>query len=888
MFTRVLQAVRLAKRRGRLDDDIEKELAFHLQMEIDDRVRRGMTRDEARRTALRDFGGVGRVREEVRDVRGANFWGDLRRDAQYGLRLLTRSPGYALAAILTLALGIGANAAVFSVVNDVLLKPLPYGDGHELIRIRQSQTFVTPRSVGVSIAEVRDYREHLTTVQDVVEYHALGFVMLGRGEPDQVDAGVVSANYFDLFRVKPIYGRTFLAGDDDLEAEPVLVLSNHYWREKFNADPQVVGTIVELNDRSHRIVGVLPPMPQYPLGDDVYMPTSACPFRAEDERTMAGGRRSFASLRAFARLKPGRTPAEAGAEVSALARQWAAAAPAAYGPKPETFGADIVTLDDELQGTAKPILVALLGTTGLVLLIACANVANLSLARTLRRAREMAVRSALGAGRGRLARQLLVECALVAIAGGLLGLLVAEASTGLLASFASRFTSRVVDPTLDGTVLLFTIGLSILTGLVFGLVPALALRTVVSDSVKEGGPQTGVGAASRRLRSALVVAQVTVCFTLAVGAGLLVDSLYRLSSVDLGFQRRHVLSADIVGNWSRHTSAKEEFAFYANALENVRRIPGVMSAALTNAVPLSSNIVPGEMPIRIDGISGTDPAAFPLADGNLATDGYFETLGVPILRGRSLRAADRDQPVRVAVINETMAKLWKGAEPIGRRFTLMSREPHEFTVVGVVRDFRQYDVANRALAQFYAPVGLNTGFGGQLLVRTDSDPQGLTQAIKDAVAGIDPTVPVEGIRTLDTVRAARLSPARLVTVLLGAFAVLALAITLTGLAAVIATSVSQRTREFGLRMALGASASAVLAMVVRQGVRLVAVGLVAGLAGAMLFGRLLTRYLYETRPTDVRVLAGVALLFVVAGVCACLIPARRATSIDPLTALRSE
>jgi putative ABC transport system permease protein len=618
------------------------------------------------------------------------------------------------------------------------------------------------------------------------------------------------------------------------------------------------------------------------------MPTSACPFRAEDERTMPNGRRSFASLRAFARLKPGRTPAEAGAEVSALAHQWASSAPGLYGPKAETFNADVVTLDDELAGTAKPILVALLGTTGLVLLIACANVANLSLARTLRRAREMAVRSALGAGRARLARQLLVECTLVAIAGGFLGLVVAAASTGLLASFASRFTARVVDPTLDGTVLLFTLILSIMTGIVFGLVPTLALRTVVSESLKEGGPQAGAGATSQRLRSALVVAQVTVCFALVVGAGLLADSLRRLSSVDLGFQRRHVLSANIVGNWSHHTSMQDDFAFYANALESVRRIPGVMSAALTNAVPLASNIVPAELPIRLEGISGADPAAFPLADGNLATEGYFETLGVPILRGRSLGAADRDQPIRVAVINETMAKLWNRTDPIGRQFTVMSRESREFTVVGIVRDFRQYDVANRALAQFYAPVGVKTGFGGQLLVRTETDPSSYARAIKDAVAAIDPTVPVEGIRTLDNVRAAKLSPARLVTVLLGAFAILALAITLTGLAGVIATSVSQRTREFGLRMALGASASAVLAMVVRQGVRLVAVGLVAGLAGAMVFGRVLTRYLYETRPTDVRVLAGVAALFLVAGICACLIPARRATSIDPLTALRAE
>jgi predicted permease len=887
VFLRLFQALRLARRRGQLDAEIEHELAFHLQMEIEQRVRRGMTPDEARRTALRDFGGVGRIREEVRDVRGATFWDDVRQDVRYGIRMLARSPGYALAAVLTLGLGIGANAAIFSVVNDVLLKPLPYGRGHELVRIRQTAPGTYQPEAFLSIQEVADYRAQLTTVQDVVEHHSMSFVLLGRGEPDRVDTAVVSANYFDLFRVKALYGRTFVDGDDDLGAEPVLVLSHQYWLEKFDADESVVGKLVQMNDKAHKIVGILPPIPQYPLEHDVYMPTSACPFRADAERTMAVGRRTFASLRAFARLRPGHTADEAAAEAAGLARKWSADDPMMYEPERTRFAADAVTLDEELTRNARPILLALLGATGLVLLISCANVANLSLARTFQRAREMAVRSALGAGRGRLARQLLVECTLVALAGGLVGLVVAWSSAGLLVKFAGLFTARVVDPSVDWNVLIFTLGIAIVTGLVFGTAPAFVTRTVLTEALKDGGTQTGHGARNPRLRTWLVVAQVTVCFALVVGAGLLLESLRRLSAVDLGYQRQQVLTAEVTGNWSRQTNQQEVLNFYFAVLDNVRRIPGVESAAFTNAVPLAQNIIPGERPIDIEGVTSREGAQLPLADPNLATDGYFETLGVPLVRGRAILSTDRRTLPRVAVINETMARLWGDVDPLGKRFTMQARVPQEFTVVGIVGDVRQYSVGSRPLAQFYTPIS-EWGVGGEVLVRTSGEPTTYVDAVKAAVQAVDPQVPVVGFRTLETVRADRLTSPRVTTALLAVFALAALFITIMGLAAVIATSISQRTREFGLRMALGANARMVLTMVVRQGLRLVLFGLAAGTVVAMLFGRLFARYLYEIGPTDPRVLAGVAALFVIAAVVACLIPARRATAIDPLRALRSE
>jgi putative ABC transport system permease protein len=888
-LTRIFQAVRLARRRGHLNDDVQKELAFHLQMEIDARVRGGMSQAEARRAALLDFGGVDRVQEEVRDVRGATFWDDLRQDLRYGVRMLRRSPGYALAAVLTLGLGIGANAAIFSIVNEVLLAPLPYGNGEELVRIRQAAPRIGRPDTHVAIAEYADYKNTLKTVQDVVEYHAMSFILIDDTGPDRIDAGVVSPHYFDLFRLEPIAGRAFVDADDAPDAEPVLMLSHQYWLKKFRGDDDVVGRLVQLNNRPHRIVGVLPPIPQYPVENDVYMPTSACPFRARAASTMEYGRRTFSSLHVFARLRPGHNESDAGAEVATLARAWASAEPSVYRPGETGFAADVVRLDDELTVNARPILLSLFGATGLVLLISCANVANLSLARTFRRAREIAVRSALGAGRGRLARQLVVESTLVGLAGGVVGLVVAWSSAGLLAAFASLFTQRVVDASLDVNVLWFTLAISIATGLLFGLAPAATVRTVLTEALKDGAPQVGHGFRSRRLRSALVVGQVTVCFVLVVGAGLLLRSLHRLTSVDLGFEPRQVLTAEVYSNWSHQTNERELLNFYAAVLEKVRAIPGVRAAAITNAVPLG-NIVPGERPIRIAGVSPdtSDPSTLPPADQNLASDQYFETLGVPVIRGREIAATDRAGSTPVAVINETMAKLWGDRDPIGGRFRIETLEPFEFTVVGIVKDFRQYGVDRPAIAQYYTPVAQSLGLGGRLLVRTEERALAFGPAVTAAVAAVDPHVPVEDIQTLDALRAGQLLSTRLVTALLAVFAVIALVITITGLAAVIATSVSQRTREFGLRMALGASAATVIRMVVRQGVRLVALGLIAGAAGALTFGRLFGRFLYETQPTDLPVLGGVAALLLTAAVLACLVPARRATGIDPLIALKTE
>ena len=886
MWTRLRQGLRFAFRGERLNDDIHREIDAHLQMEIEHRVAAGARPDEARRAALLDFGRVDLAEEQVRDVRGLTFWDNLTQDLRFGARTLRRAPGYALAAILTLGLGIGANSAMFSVINGTLLHPLPYRDSGQLIRIRNDAPLANRLNVGVSIAETRDLRERLTGLESFVEYHSMHFVLLNQGEPHRVNTGVVSSQYFDVFGIKPLYGRAFTEADDVMGAEPVLILSHAFWQAQFGGDPNVVGKTVRMNDHNHTIVGVLPAIPRYPNDDDVYMPTSACPFRAQADPVSYTNHRAFGLL-AFGRMKPGQTLEQVSAAAQAEGRTWPTKDPAHYQAL-GGFTTSAVSLDEEITHEARPVLLALIATTALVLLIACANVANLSLSRTLRRGRELALRSALGASRSRLTRQLLTESLIVAIAGATLGLAIAFPAARLLAAFASRFTPRAIDPSIDGLVLGFTLLVALATGVFFGTAPALAGRRTVVTALKEGGSQTGEGPSRQRLRSALVVAQVTVCFALVVGAGLLLESLHRLSTVNLGFKDdQHVLTAQLHGNFS-HQQTPQEFAqFFDAVLDGLKKTPGVVAATITNAVPLTGG--PGPLPLAIRGQAEQEPA--PTVDGNIITSDYFTVLGVPLLRGRTFTTLDTADSARVAIINQAMARLWDQRDPIGNEFSVPTGpngEPRSYRVVGVVGDIKQYAIDQQTLAQFFVPMTQTGGFAAQVMLRTSGDPLPLASALKTVVHGLDNQVPVEDIQTLRELRLGQLESPTLGTALLATFAGLALVITLAGIGAVIATSVSQRTHEFGVRMALGASRASVLHMVLRQAVWLLLAGLAFGTLGAVAFSRVVAQYLFDTTPTEPAVYAAVAGFVLLAGTVACLAPARRATRVDPLRALRSE
>ncbi len=809
------------------------------------------------------------------------------RDVRYGLRSLMRSPGYALMVVLTLGLGIGANTAIFSLVDGVLLRPLPYADGHELVLARQQAPRAGTANIPFSVKEIGDYRAQLATLDGFVEHHGMSFTLLDRGEPDRVLTGVVSANFFDVLGVQPLHGRTFRDGDDDLGAEAVLVLSYPYWQQRFGGDPDIVGQVFEMNDRPHTVVGVLPPVPQYPRENDVYMPTSACPFRARAEARMEEDRTAFRGMTAFGRLAPGVGVDRFGAELATVAGRLQRDHPETY-PDDSGYTAVTTPLADELTREARPTLLILLATTVLVLLIACANVANLTMARMSRRERELALRSALGAARAQLLRQLLTESSLLAVAAGAFGLLIAWASLDLLVAFAALFTTRTTEVAVDGRVLAFTLGLSLLTGVAFGAAPALGARRDVALALKEAGAQATDTPARRRVRGVLTVSQVAAAFVLLIATGLLLASFYRLQQVDTGFNPENVLTAEVFPNWSKYTTPESRRQFFTDVLQRLQDRPGLAAAAVANGFPMASE-VGQQRRFAIEGRTYEDPDLRPELETRVISPDYFAAVGVPLLAGRTFTQLDDAETTPVAVVSRSLAERhWRdGQSPLDQRITLDDGETW-VTIVGVAGDVRDHGLDREAPDQLYRPFLQGAGSPTRVLVRARADPRALSGQVRDAVHAVDPEQPVENFLTLEETRAGTTATRRLSVVLLGLFAALAFVITVTGIAAVIATSVSQRTREFGLRLALGAARASILTMVLRQGLALVLAGLAIGAAGAFALSRTLSSFLFETAPTDAGIFAGVSLVFIVTGLAACYLPARRAMGVDPLVALRDE
>jgi len=810
---------------------------------------------------------------------------ELMKDLRFGVRTLMKHRGFTLVAILTLGLGIGANTAIFSVISGVLLKPLPYGDGDRLVLIRQSAPLIGRPDVGVSIKELYDYREQTAAFDELVEYHQMSFDLLKRGDPNRVNTGVVSHNFFDVLGIRPILGRTFVADDDKPGANAVLVLSYTYWQSRFGGDASIVGQVFQMNDRPHTVVGVLPNVPLYPNENDVYMPVLACPFRAQAETRINQNRRVFAALNVFGRLKADVAPERAAADVGAICHRFVGENKTAYRPG-SGFTATTVNVQEELTRNARPMLLILVGTTALVLLIACANVANLTLARLLRRDRELALRTALGAGRGRLIRQLLTESTLLSVAGGVFGLAFASSTIGALTSFVGRFTVRTSQIGIDPWVLLFTLAVSIATGLAFGTFPALASRVDLSGALKQGSKGGGESTGRRRIQSALIVAQVAVSVVLLVAAGLLLASFYRLQNVSAGYKADNVLTAELFTNFTKYPDANAQRNFYLPLLERLQAQPGVVSAAITNAVPLRT-INPGSTPFQIEGLTSDNPEQRPTADIRTASSMFFQTLGIPVLAGRTFTDADRLDAPPVVVRRKSMMRYWNQRTPVGSRISTDNGQTWA-TVVGIVGDVKQFGLDRDAVAQMYAPLTQSQGLGGLALIRTTGDPVAATRMLRETVRTLDADMPVENVRTLEEIRNRYLATPRLTATLLFVFATLALVVTMTGITGVIATSVSQRTQEFGVRMALGASRETVLAMVLRQGLMLVLVGLTLGIIGAIALTRVLSTYLFATKPTDPVTFAIVVLAFLVTGTLACLGPAWRATTVDPMIALRAE
>ncbi len=814
-----------------------------------------------------------------------SFFENLTQDIRFGIRTLGNNPGFTAIAIVTLALGIGANTAIFSVINGVLLQPLPYADGRELVLLRQNAPGRNIDQLNLSIPEVMDYRAQMSSLDGVVEYHSMSFTLLNQGEPDRVLTGVVSHNFFDVLGVKPIHGRTFLTADDELGSEAVLILSHEYWQQRFGGDEGIIGRVFEMNDKPHTVVGVLPPVPQYPRYNDVYMPTVACPFRGRAQLTIDENRRAFGSLTAFGRVRDGHEMADVDVEMGMVAQRFEQEYPATYSPEMQ-FGTYTVPLFEELTRNARPMLMILLATSGLVLLTACANVANLMVSRMMRRQREFAVRAAMGAGRGRLIRQLLTESVILSVSGGVLGLLFASRGLQMLTSFVAQFTPRTQSIAIDGLVLAFTLGVATITGLAFGVMPALSSRNELVVSLKDGSGQSTDSGGAQRLRSGLIVAQVAVSFVLLIGAGLLLTSFSKLSRVDPGFSPERVLTAEVFPNWSKYPSRQDAVVLFNAMLDNLEGRPGIVSAAVASNYPLSGAL-PMMMRIRVEGQEYEDPSAQPTFDMRVVSRDYFETAGIPLMLGRTFERTDHLESAKVSVVSESFVKHhFPDTNPIGRRVT-WSRDDDWIEIVGIVADVRDYGLDQEFSEVMYQPFDQEP-MGGRVLVRTTGDPMEMAAVVREAVHSFDPEQPVENFQTMEMQRAESIATPRLTAMLLGLFGGLALVITIAGIAGVVATSVTQRTNEFGIRMALGAQTNEVMGMVLKQGLVLVGVGVALGLIGAVSLGRVLEGLLYDTEATDPTTFVGVALVFLTATLAACWIPARRATRVDPIIALKAD
>ena len=838
-----------------------------------------------------DFGNPTLIAEHSREAWGWGWLDRLVQDFRYGVRILRKNPGYTLVALLALGLGIGVNTALFSVVYGVLLKPLPYAQGHQLVVLRQEFTKANQDKLGFSVKEIADYRAQSRSLSDLAEYHGMGFILLDGKEPKEVSTGVVSAHYFDLLGIKPYLGRLFVDSDDTSDSEAVLILSYPFWKKTYGGDPAIIGRHFRLNDKLHTVIGVLPPIPQYPAENDVYMPTVACPWRSS--KAMKESRDDH-MLMVLGRLKSGESLRAGRQDLSLIASRLEQSYPASY-PASRGFTASMDGLQSELTKEIRPMLLVLLGTAGLVLLIACANVANLALARMMRREQELAVRAAMGASRGRLVRQLLTESTMLSLAGGALGLWLATGCLSLLVTFAARFTTRAAEVSVSLPVLLFTLAVSVATGLIFGSFPAFSQRLDLVNSLKEGSNAATERSSRHRTRNLLAMGQVAISFMLLIGAGLMIRSFVRLQQVNGGYNGDHVLSATLFLNFSKYSSggnmsmnAPAVRNFFERVVQKLEGTPGIEGVAINSGAPLAPGR-PSRAPFIIEG-RPVDPRDQPVANIEVASADAFHLLGVPLLNGRFFAAQDSPDALPVVIISRGLARRYfPNEDPLQKHIGFKGDDKkRNFEIVGVVGDVNQYGLDKDPVDTVYLPFQQSPNTMATVMIRTAGDPMNYAKQLREAVYAADPEQPINSMKTLDEIRGETLAATRLTSILLGLFAMLALAIAATGLSGVTALLVSQRTREIGIRLALGARRDQVLGMVMMQGMRVILIGVAVGLVGALLASRVMQAFLFKTTVTDPLTFAGVALVLLAVALVASYIPARRVTRVDPMIALRAE
>ncbi|HEY9283638.1 MAG TPA: ABC transporter permease [Pyrinomonadaceae bacterium] len=867
--------------RRRAGEELEEEIRTHLELEAELNLEAGMSAEEARRAALRAFGNVSLSKEDSRTVWGFRSMEMLWQDLRYGLRMLAKNPGFTAVAVIALALGIGANSAIFSVVNTVLFRPLPYKDPERLVMVWEEGTLEGFPINSASAANYLDWRDQNQVFAGMAVIGRASFNLTGVGEPERIDGRRVSASLFPLLGTEPQLGRAFTAEEDSSGAGRVVVLSHGLWLRRFGARPDIIGRPLTLNGEAHEVVGVMPPHFQFPSRDDqLWVPIAFTPQQAANR-----GNNSFEVI---ARLKPGVTRDQAESEMDAIAARLRRQHPGVV----KSDGSVIIPLHEQLVGDIKPALLVLLGAVGFVLLIACANVANLLLARAAVRQKEIAVRLALGAGRRRLVRQFLTESVLLSVIGGAVGLLLALWGVNLLKAFIPKNVSQVAAVAVDANVLTFTLAVSLLTGLIFGLAPALqASRFNLNETLKEGGRDSAAGRRGNRLRSLLVIAEVAISLVLLIGAGLLVNSFLRLRNVDPGFRADNLLTMRIALPAVKYPDQPRRAAFYNELLGRVAALPGVRSAAVTNWIPLT--LQGDTFGISVEGRPDPGPQERPDIVTRVVSPGYFGTMGIELSRGRPFdERQDRADSAPVAIISETMARrLWPGEDPLGKR--LRPGGPDSvaawITVVGVAEDVRQFELTAAPRLQMYLPHVQATFFvPSHLVVSTQVEPLGLAAAVREAVWGIDKDQPVSDVRTMEEILSESIARQRFSMLLLGIFAGVAMLLGAVGIYGVVSYSVTQRAHEIGVRMALGARRGSVLRLIIGQGLKLVLIGVAVGIAAAFVLTRLMESLLFGVSATDPATFAAIPLVLVAAATLASYIPARRATKIDPIVALRYE
>ncbi len=808
--------------------------------------------------------------------------GSLMQDIKYGIRMLAKRPGVTVVAVLTLALGIGANTAIFSVVDAVLLRPLPYPHPERIVFLGESSPQIPDMSI--SMENFNDWRKMNTVFESMVPYRANVAILTGEGEPESLLIRQVTAGLFPTLGVQPILGRALTPDDDKVGAAPVVLLSDGYWDRKFGRDPNVIGKKLNLDDELFTVIGVLPSNEFHGTWRQYALFTSL--WRLEDKEGGVAHRGDHPGIYAYARLKPGVTLEQARTEMKDIAARLAK-------QYPNDNGEHSVTVDSLLNayvGDIRQSLVILLAAVGFVLLIACANVANLMLARATERTRELAIRTALGATRTRLIRQLLTESLILSVLGGSLGLLIAYNASGALASIPTTSVPRIDGVSVNSSVLLFTLGLCLITGLFFGVFPAWqASRTDVHESMKEGGRGGSASAGRKKLRSALVVAEVSVSLILLIGAGLTVKSLYRVLRADSGFNSSGVLTGFFSTPETQYKTEAQKRQFVIELLAKLEAIPGVQFSGIKNPL-LGGN----QTSYIVEGRPRPEPRLMPATDISRVTPGALQALGIPLLQGRYFISADTADSEPVCIIDATMAQAnWPNEDAIGKHIAIDGRnndpnDPIWRKIVGVVAHVKNYGVDQPSRVETYVAFAQRPSGGGYVILRTSGDPASLSQAIRAAVQSVDPNIPVSQIETLGGIVDKNISPRRLTVLLLGSFAGLALALAAVGIYGVMSYTVTQRTQEIGIRIALGAARGDIFRLVVRGGMMLLLIGIAIGFGGALFLTRFLGTMLFQVKPTDLLTFVSVPAILASIGLAACLLPAQRATSVDPILALRME